>query len=211
MEEVGIEFENTAKRPLFTSTCPAWVTFAGYFYPELPGTLSSCKSPQQMFGALCKDKLAGLAGVAREDLVVVSVMPCAAKKHEARLEKNAAGGNPDVDHVLTPQELIMMIEQMNMTWAELAPGEFDEPFVTPAGYGPGTGALRAVMDVLETEGNSYGVKTFEADVDGKRLKFAIVTGLANARELIDKVKSGEETYDLIKVMSCTDGCAHDLG
>jgi len=201
MAEVGEEFEKTDKRPLFTSTCPAWTTFAGYFYPDLPGTLSSCKSPQQMFGALCKDKLAAQLSIEREDLVVVSAMPCAAKKHEA-------GGDSDVDHVLTPDELVMMIEEMNIVWGELAQSAFDEPFIPHATDGAGTGALRVVTDMLEKDPNTYGVKTCEADVDGETLKIAVVTGLANARTLIDRIKSGEETYDLIKIMSCTDGCAH---
>ena len=204
MAEVGKEFEETEKRPLFTSTCPAWTVFAEYFYPDLPGTLSSCKSPQQMFGVLCKDKLAAQTGIAREDLVVVSVMPCAAKKNEACLDKNAM----EVDHVLTPDELIMMIEEMNIVWGELEQGAFDEPFTSHAAGGAGTGALQVVTDMLEKDPNSYGIKTREADVDGKTLKIAVVTGLANARELIDKIKSGEETFDLIKIMSCTDGCAH---
>ena len=208
MAEVGMEFEKTEKRPLFTSTCPAWTTFAGYFYPDLPGTLSSCKSPQQMFGALCKDKLAAQMGIAREDLVVVSVMPCTAKKHEARLEKNITDGNPDVDHVLTPDELIMMIEEMNIAWGELAQSAFDVPFIPPAGDGAETGVLRVVADMLEKDPGSYGIKTCEEVVDGKTLKIAVVTGLANARKLIDDIKSGEESYDLVKVMSCTDGCAH---
>ena len=204
MGEVGKEYAKTDNKPLFTSTCPAWTAFVGYFYPDLPGTLSKCKSPQQMFGALCKDILATQLDIARDDLVVVSVMPCAAKKHEAALDT-------DVDHVLTPEELTMMIEEANIAWGELEQSAFDEPFTPPASDDVVNGALRVVSDMLENEPACYGVKTREVDIDGKTLKIAVVTGLANARELIEKVKSGGETYDLVKVMSCTDGCAHGRG
>jgi len=131
----------------------------------------------------------------------VSVMPCAAKKREASLD-------PCVDHALTPDELIMMIEEANIVWAELDQSAFDEPFTKCECDGAGTAALRAVTEMLEKDPNTYGLKTRETEADGKTLKIAVVTGLANARELIDKIIAGEETYDLIKVMSCTDGCAH---
>ena len=205
---VGKEFEKTSKRPFFTSSCPAWVAFAGAFYPDLPGTLSSCKSPQQMFGTLCKDKLASQIGVMREDLVVVSVMPCAAKKHEARLEKHATGSNPDVDYVLNPQELVLMIEERNIAWGELAIGAFDEPFVSTTVGGAGAGVLKAVSDMVRDNNGSYGIKSGETTIGGNKLRVAVVTGLANARIVIDKVRSGEEAFDLVKVMSCGDGCAH---
>ena len=208
MAEVGREYEKCDKKPLFTSTCPAWTSFTEIFYPELPGTLSVSKSPQQMFGTFCKDKLAKILGIPREDLVVVTVMQCAAKKHEARLSKNAEDGDPNVDFVLTPKELILMIEESGVAWGALAPGEFDEPFVSPDVSGVGAGVLQTVTDLLGNDHGGYGITSSEAVVDGKPMKVAIVTGLANARVLIDKIKSGEETYDLVKVMSCGDGCAH---
>jgi len=212
MAEVGREFtkrcEKNEKGPLFMSACPAWVAFCEEFYPELPGTLSACASPQQIFGSLCKSRLTKELGIQRENLAVVSFMPCAAKKREACLAKNAPGGNPDVDHVLTPKELIMMIEESGIVFNMLEDSPFDKPIDVAAGGGPGEAALKYLSKLQADNPTGDGIVTGKTEINGKKLSVAIVAGLANARTIINKVKSGEETYDLVKVMSCGDGCEY---
>jgi len=215
------------KLPLFTSCCPAWVKFAEQFYPDLLDHLSSCKSPQQMFGSLCKDQLAAEFGIPREDLVIVSIMPCTAKKFEARLDKFKVNGNPDVDHVLTPKELALMIQESGIQFDKLEVSSFDMPFGFATGGGVIFGAsggvseavLRSVAHILEKNPTRIfkqfrgddGVKTGEIEIGGNKLRLAVVSGLANARKVIEQVKSGEAKYDLIEVMACRGGCVNGGG
>jgi NADH-quinone oxidoreductase subunit G len=127
--------ETKERMPQFTSCCPAWVKFAEQYYPEFVSHLSTCRSPQQMFGALSKEFLSGSLGVKREDIVVVSVMPCTAKKFEAKRPEFMHDGCPDVDHVLTTQELGCMIEEAGLHFRELEPEAFDMPFGFKTGAG----------------------------------------------------------------------------
>lgn len=215
--------------PQFTSCCPAWVKFAEQFCPEVLPNLSSCRSPQQMFGALARTTLPELLDVQPEDLVIVSVMPCTAKKYEAKLPKFQTNGQPDVDHVLTTQELALMIEDAGLQFRQLAPESLDMPlgFKTGAGviFGASGGVTEAVLRfaVEKVTGVRLTRVDFE-EVRGERnvrkatitagdttLKLAMVHGLRNAQTLAEKVARGEADYDLIEVMACPGGCISGAG
>jgi NADH-quinone oxidoreductase subunit G len=217
------------KLPQFTSCCPSWVKFAEQYYPNLLPNLSSCKSPQQMFGSLAKEILPEKLGVDAHDIVIVSIMPCTAKKYEARLSKFQKNGVPDVDYVLTTQELGRMIEEAGLRFDKLEPESLDMPlgFKTGAGviFGASGGVTEAVLRyaVEKVGGVKLGSVDFKAvrgeegfreatvTVDGNDLKLAVVHGLANARKLADKVSKGECDYDLIEVMTCPGGCIGGAG
>ncbi|MDR1001068.1 MAG: [FeFe] hydrogenase, group A [Clostridiales bacterium] len=229
--EEGREFLSRKEKgedlPLFTSCCPAWVKFAEQYYPDFLPNLSSCRSPQQMFGALCKEQLTKQLGKDRKDLVVVSIMPCTAKKFEASRDKFKVDGNPDVDYVITTQELALMIKESGIDFAMLDLGSFDMPFGFSTGgaviFGSSGGVSEAVLrfaaDTME-KGSSHdfrqfrgedGIKTSEVNVGGKTLRLAVVSGLANARKLIDHIRAGEAQYDLVEVMACRSGCVNGGG
>ena len=215
------------KLPQFTSCCPAWVKFAEQNYPELLPNLSTCRSPQQMFGALCKDKLTKDLGIPREDLIVISIMPCTAKKFEASRPEFTVDGSRDVDVVLTTQELSLMIKERGIDFGKLDVGAFDMPFGFKSGaaviFGTSGGVSEAVLryasDMVNKEKfTDYkelrvdaGLKTAEVTVGGKTLRLAIVSGLGNTRKLIEKLQRGEAHYDLVEVMACCGGCVNGGG
>ena len=226
-DEFLARFEKGERLPQFTSCCPAWVKFAEQYYPDMLPNLSTCRSPQQMFGSLCKDKLTKQLGLAREDLVVVSIMPCTAKKSEAKREEFSQDGNKDVDFVLTTQELALMIKERGIDFSKLEPGSFDLPFGFKSGAGVIFGASGGVSEaVLRYASHKLGSGTFkefkqlrgsstvkvtETVVGGHTLRLAVVSGLGNARQLIDKIRRGEEHFDLIEVMACSGGCINGGG
>ncbi len=217
------------KLPQFTSCCPAWVKYAEQYYPDLLPNLSSCRSPQQMFGSIAKEILPEKLGVNTKDLVVVSIMPCTAKKSEAKMSKFKTDGIPDVDHVLTTQELGRMIEESGLRFSKLEPESLDMPFgfKTGAGviFGVSGGVTEAVLRyaVEKVSGIKLDSVDFKAvrgieglreaslSVAGIDLKLAIVHGLANAKVVAEKVKAGECDYDLIEVMTCPGGCIGGAG
>ena len=217
------------KLPQFTSCCPAWVKFAEQYYPQLLGHLSSCRSPQQMFGSLARQILPKLLGIQPENLVVVSIMPCTAKKFEAGRPEFAPQGRRDVDHVVTTQELGLMIEQAGITFSKLQPESLDMPmgFKTGAGviFGASGGVTEAVLRYAaeKISGSQLGSVDFQAvrgqeglrtavvDAGGVSLKLALVHGLRNARRLADQVRDGKCDYDLIEVMACPGGCIGGAG
>jgi NADH-quinone oxidoreductase subunit G len=209
--------------PQFTSCCPAWVKFAEQFYPDFLPNLSSCKSPQQMFGSLAKKYLAEQLDVERESIYVVSVMPCTAKKFEAKRPEFKFGDNPDVDAVLSSQELIKMIGEAGLKLEELPPDSMDLPFgfKTGAGiiFGASGGVAEAVLRMAATEkepGTQIpefrevrgldGIKEASLQLGDRTLRLAVVNGLSNAREILERTKSGEATYDLVEIMACRGGC-----
>jgi NADH-quinone oxidoreductase subunit G len=217
------------KLPLFTSCCPAWVKFAEQYFPELLPNLSTCKSPQQMLGALCKELLPAELNVKKENLVVVSIMPCTAKKFEAKRPEFARDGIAEVDHVLTTQELARMIEEAGLRFTKLEPESFDMPmgFKTGAGviFGNSGGVSEAVLryasekvtgkklenpDFHSVRGEN-GLRIVEVPVDGIVLKLGIVHGLKNARTLAEKARRGKCDLDLIEVMACPGGCIGGAG
>jgi NADH-quinone oxidoreductase subunit G len=211
------------KLPQFTSCCPAWVKFAEQFYPDYISNLSSCKSPQQMFGSLAKKYLPEKMGMARENLYVVSVMPCTAKKFEAKRPEFEVDGNPDVDAVLSTQELVKMIEQAGLKLAELPADSMDLPFgfKTGAGiiFGSSGGVTEAVLRLATADQNTtnhtpefkevrglQGVKEASLKLGDRELNLAVVNGLGNAREILEKLRAGELNYDIVEVMACRGGC-----
>ncbi len=223
--------------PQFTSCCPGWIKYSEHFYPELLPNLSSCKSPQQMFGALAKSFYAEKLGKRPEEIFVVSVMPCTAKKFESQRPEMNASGVRDVDAVLTTRELATMIKQGGIDFDKLADEAMDSPFgLTASGAadifantgGVMEAALRTVYEVvtgreLPLKGlhvkpiaGLKGVKTAALVIkdalpewsflEGVTLKIGVAHGLENARRIIEKVKSGQEEFHFIEVMTCPGGC-----
>ena len=215
--------------PQFTSCCPAWVKFVEQYYPELVDHLSTCRSPQQMFGSLSKEVLSATMGIEKKDIAVVSIMPCTAKKFEARRPEFRHDDIPDVDHVLTTQELGRMIQEAGLHFKELEPEAFDMPFGFKTGAGVIFGnsggvseaVLRYVTEKLTGEKRENyqfasvrgegGLREAALKVGGKEFSLAVVSGLGNARKLIERMKSGEAGYDLIEVMACPGGCIGGAG
>lgn len=215
--------------PQFTSCCPGWVKFAEQYFPQLLSHLSSCRSPQQMFGSLAKEVLPAELGVKRENLVVVSIMPCTAKKFEAGRPEFSRDGVRDVDHVLTTQELARMIEGAGLRFHQLQPESLDMPlgFKTGAGliFGNSGGVSEAVLryaaeklsgvrlenpDFTEVRGES-GVREATIRAGETELRLAVVSGLANARRVAEEAAEGKSPYDLIEVMACPGGCIGGAG
>jgi len=221
--------EKNENIPQFTSCCPAWVKFMEQYYPQMLGNLSSCRSPQQMFGSLSKEMLAGSLGIKKENIIVVSIMPCTAKKFEARRPEFETDGVRDVDYVLTTQEIARMIEESGLYFTELEPESFDLPFGFKTGAGVIFGnsggvseaVLRYVAEKLSCEKrDNYefsavrgedGIRQATLTVNGKVLRLAVVSGLANARKLLEKIKAKEAVFDLVEVMACPGGCIGGAG
>ncbi len=215
--------------PQFTSCCPAWVKYAEQFLPDYLPNLSSCRSPQQMFGSVAKKILPEKLGVDKKNLVVVSIMPCTAKKYEAKRDEFKRDGAYDVDYVLTTQELARMIEESGIHFNELQPQSLDMPFgfKTGAGviFGASGGVTEAVLRYAVERIKGVKVDSFEfqevrgeedlreaeVEIDGLKVRLAVVFGLANARRLVERIKAGEVQYDLIEVMACPGGCVGGAG
>ena len=232
MEE-GTEFlgrlNNGGVLPMMTSCSPAWIKFVEHNYPEFIPNLSSCKSPQQMFGAICKTYYAEKMGIDPKDMVVVSVMPCTAKKFEKGRDYQNAAGVPDIDIALTTRELAKLIKRFGIIFNELEDSAFDAPLgiASTAGllFGATGGvmeaALRTLADVLEGKSlenidytdvrGTKGIKEATVTLAGKEVKVAVASGLANAKELMEKIKKGEADYHFIEIMSCPGGCVNGGG
>jgi len=208
--EEGREFikryKTGGKFPMFTSCCPAWVKYAEHNYPELLPNLSTCRSPHQMFGAVAKDKLTKEMGITRKDLIVVSVMPCTAKKFEARRPELATNKNPDVDFVITTGELAQMIKQAGMDFWKLPDGEFDPHLGQATGAGVIFGATGGVLEAVKR----FVTKEIGAETVGE-VKTCVVSGLVNAKKLLEDIKTGKVHYDIIEVMACKGGCVNGGG
>lgn len=212
--------QNGGKLPLITSCSPGWVKFCEHFYPDFLENLSSAKSPQMMFGALLKSYYAEKEGIDPEKMVVVSVMPCVAKKYEVDREEMME----DVDYSITTRELARMIKQSGIQFAKLADSKFDNPCGEASGaaviFGATGGvmeaALRTVAEILNKKPledvdftavrGVEGIKEATVSAGGMELKAAIVSGLGNARKLLDKIRAGEAEYHFIEVMACPGGC-----
>lgn len=215
--------------PLFTSCCPAWVKYAEQFFPELLPNLSSCRSPQQMLGSLVKRFYSTELGLSPEAVIMVSVMPCTAKKFEAQRPEFAAGGVPDVDFVITTHELAQMIREHGLDYMALPEEPLDEPFAQATGAGLIFGVtggvseavLRRAYEVLGcepahavefTEVRGFeGLRTCELPLGDKTLRLGVVHGLANAARLLREIQAGALHYDLVEVMACPGGCVGGAG
>ncbi len=210
--------------PMFTSCSPGWIKFIEHFYPSLLPNLSTCKSPQQMFGALAKTYYAEKAGILPEQIYVVSIMPCTAKKFEAARPEMNASGHRDVDAVLTTRELGRMLREAGIDFSHLPEEDYDAPLGISTGAAAIFGATGGVMEAaLRTAyevitGNPLGdinitavrglegIKEASVTLDGLTLKAAVAHGLGNARKLLDLVAQGKADYHFIEIMCCPGGC-----
>lgn len=210
--------------PLFTSCCPAWVNYCEKFYPELLPHVSTCRSPMQMFASIIKEEYS----TSSKRLVHVAVMPCTAKKFEAARKEFKVNGVPNVDYVLTTQELVRMIKESGIVFSELEPEAIDMPFGTYTGAGVIFGVSGGVTEAVLRRVVSYksptsfrslaytgvrgmnGVKEASVMYGDRKLKVAVVSGLKNAGDLIERIKAGEH-YDLVEVMACPGGCINGGG
>lgn len=215
--------------PILTSCCPGWVKFFEHQFPELIYMPSSAKSPQQMFGAIAKTYYAEKIGKKPEDIVVVSVMPCLAKKYEASREEFNASGARDVDIVISTRGLADMIKEAGIQLDLLEDAKYDSPLGESSGaaviFGASGGVLEAALrtaadwltgeDVKEIDFKAVrgldGVKEATVEVAGLELKAAITSGLGNARKLLEKIKKGEAEYHAIEIMACPGGCLNGGG
>lgn len=232
MEE-GAEFisrlTNGGTLPMITSCSPAWIKFCEHNFPDQLDHLSSCKSPQQMFGAICKTYYAEKMGLDPKDVVVVSIMPCTAKKFEKGRGHQNAAGVPDIDYALTTRELARLIKRCGIIFEELPDEQFDAPLGISTGAGLIFGATGGVMeaalrtvyekvvgaaapsvDFVEVRGTE-GIKEAEYDLNGTKVKVAVASGLANARKIMEDVKTGTSPYQFIEIMSCPGGCVNGGG
>ncbi len=220
-------FKNGGKLPLITSCSPGWVKYCEHYFPEMTENLSSCKSPHQMLGAIAKTYYAEKIGVKAEDIVVVSVMPCTAKKFEIGRDDQNAAGVPDVDYVLTTRELARMIRRAGLNFRAMPDEDFDNPLGLSAGAGDIFGATGGVMEAaLRTAAcwltgedkvieftdvrGTDGIKRKTYNVAGTEIKVAVASGLANAKELLKSVQNGEEVH-FIEIMGCPGGCVNGGG
>ena len=222
--ELVQRIKNNGVLPMITSCSPGWVKYCETYNADFIPNLSSCKSPHEMLGAVIKTYYAEKVGIAPEDIKVVSVMPCTAKKFEATRPELSEEGQQDVDEVLTTRELAAMIRMAGIDFANLPDEEFDSVLGESTGAGVIFGATGGVMEAAlrfayevltgetleNVEFNAVrglqGVKEAQLELGGLKLSIAVAHGTANAQKVLDSVRSGEKHYDFIEVMCCPGGC-----
>ncbi|MDX9773215.1 MAG: NADH-dependent [FeFe] hydrogenase, group A6 [Bacteroidales bacterium] len=216
--------DKDANIPIMTSCCPGWVNFFEHNFPELKDVPSTAKSPQQMFGAIAKSYFAEKINISRKDMVVVSIMPCLAKKYESQRPEFSVDGNPDVDFSISTRELASFIKQANIDFNNLPESDFDRPLGESSGagviFGNTGGVIEAAvrtayelytgkklkkLDFTELRGME-GVRQATIDFDGFPLNIGIAHGLGNARKLLDDVRAGRSQFHAIEIMACPGGC-----
>lgn len=221
--------QNGGVLPMITSCSPGWIKYCEHYYPDMLDHLSSCKSPQQMSGAIIKTWYAEKMGIDPKDIVVVGIMPCTAKKFETKRDDQAASGYPDVDYSLTTRELGRMIESAGIYFKHLPDEEFDNPLGDSTGaaviFGATGGVMEAALrtaveklsgeelkslDFTEVRGTD-GIKEASYTVNGMEVKVCVVSGLANANTIMEKVKNGTADYHFIEIMGCPGGCVNGGG
>ncbi len=221
--------QNGGVLPLITSCSPGWVKYCEHYFPELLPHLSSCKSPQQMFGAIAKTWYAEKNNIDPKDLFVVSVMPCTAKKFEMGRDDQNAAGVPDIDVALTTRELAKMIEKAGLKFTQLPDEEFDNPLGTGSGAGLIFGATGGVMEAALRTANDWlngkdmapvefnevrgtnGIKEATYNIAGMDVKVAVCSGLSNAKKVLKMIKDGTADYQFIEIMACPGGCVNGGG
>ena len=221
--------QNGGVLPMITSCSPGWIKYCEHYYPDMLDHLSTCKSPQQMSGAIIKTWYAEKMGIDPKDIVVVGIMPCTAKKFETKRDDQAASGYPDVDYSLTTRELGRMIESAGIYFKHLPDEEFDNPLGDSTGaaviFGATGGvmeaALRTAVEKLSGEElksldftkvrGTEGIKEASYTVNGMEIKVCVVSGLANANTIMEKVKNGTADYHFIEIMGCPGGCVNGGG
>ena len=224
-------FKEGKNLPLITSCSPGWVKYCEHYHPDFIPNLSSCKSPQGMFGSVAKTFYAEKMGIDPKDIFVVSVMPCTAKKFEAeRTDYSAVKGLADIDASITVRELARMIRKAGINFKAIPDAEFDAPFGLGSGAGTIFGATGGVMEAalrtayevvtgkeltdlatFKAVRGVEGVKEASYDLDGVTVNVAVASGLANAKKVLEMVKSGEKKYDFIEIMACPGGCVNGGG
>jgi len=210
--------------PMITSCSPGWICFIEKFYPDLLPHLSTCKSPQQMFGALAKTYYAKKAGIDPKDMVSVSIMPCTAKKFECNREEMKASGFKDVDYVLTTREAARLMKQEGVDLSQMPEEMYDDPLGESTGaaviFGATGGvmeaALRTAYEVVTGKNlenvefheprGLKGIKEGSVDLNGIILNYAVAHGLSNAKVLMDEIRAGKSKYQFIEIMCCPGGC-----
>lgn len=216
--------DKDVKLPILTSCCPAWVKFFEHQFPDMKDIPSTARSPQQMFGSIAKTYFADKLGIKREDLVVVSIMPCVAKKYECGRDEFKVNKNPDVDYALTTRELAALIKISNINFRTLPNEDFDNPLGESTGagviFGTTGGVIEAAvrtayelhtkkelprLDFDELRGME-GIRKATIDFDGIPLKIGIAHGLGNARKLLEEIQAGKSEFHAIEIMSCPGGC-----
>ena len=221
--------QNGGVLPMITSCSPGWIKYCEHYYPDMLDHLSTCKSPQQMSGAIIKTWYAEKMGIDPKDIVVVGIMPCTAKKFETKRNDQAASGYPDVDYSLTTRELGRMIESAGIYFKHLPDEEFDNPLGDSTGaaviFGATGGVMEAALrtaveklsgeelkslDFTEVRGTD-GIKEASYTVNGMEIKVCVVSGLANANTIMEKVKNGTADYHFIEIMGCPGGCVNGGG
>ena len=222
--------QNGGKLPLITSCSPGWIKYCEHYHPDMLDNLSSCKSPQQMFGAMLKTYYAEKNNIDPKKIVSVSIMPCTAKKFEIGRENQAAAGLPDLDYSLTTRELARMIERLGINFIGLPEEKFDEPLGISTGAAVIFGATGGVMEAAlrtavwkltgETSDSPIefkevrgieGIKEATYEVAGLKVKVAVASGLKNANEVLTKIKNGEADYQFVEIMACPGGCVNGGG
>lgn len=217
------------KYPLFTSCCPAWIRYIETQYPHLMSYVSTSKSPMEMLGAVIKEHYKDQDQLEKKDTISVAIMPCTAKKYEASREEFKRNGIPDIDYVLTTEEVINMIREIGIRFDRLEPEAYDMPFSLYSGAGVIFGASGGVTEAavrkivedkspkilkeIEVTGirSMGGVKVCKLELEEKSVRIAIVSGLGNADKLLQKIESGEEYFDFVEVMACPGGCVGGAG
>jgi NADP-reducing hydrogenase subunit HndD len=216
--------DKNVKLPILTSCCPAWVNFFEHNFPDMKDIPSTARSPQQMFGAIAKTYFADMIGVKRENLVVVSIMPCLAKKYECQRDEFSVDGNPDVDYSISTRELGFLIKQANIQFNKLPVEDFDKPMgestgaavifgttggvieaATRTAYELHTGKTLTKVDFEELRGLD-GIRHATIDFGGFPLKIGIAHGLGNARKLLEDIREGHSEFHAIEIMACPGGC-----
>ena len=220
--------QNGGTLPMFTSCCPGWVKFVEHYYPEFIPNLSTCKSPQAMFGAVLKSYYCEKNNIDPKNLFVVSVIPCTSKKFEHTREQLNANDYLDVDITLTTRELSRMIKESGIVFTDLADETYDDPFEVATGGGAIFGATGGVLEAALRTASSLldgncdivefrevrgpeVVREAEYTIGGVTVKVAVTSGLGNARALLEKIKKGEADYQMVEVMACPGGCINGGG
>ncbi|MBQ2737398.1 MAG: iron hydrogenase small subunit [Clostridia bacterium] len=221
--------KNGGTLPLITSCSPGWIKYCEHYFPEFTENLSTCKSPQQMFGALYKTYFAEKMGIDPKDIVFVSAIPCTAKKFEVGRDHQNAAGVPDVDIAITTRELARLIEKAGINFKALEDEKFDNPFDIGSGAGVIFGATGGVMEAalrtaaevilgkklekleFEEVRGIQGIKFAEYKLGDMNVRVAVASGTKNAKELLNKIKAGEVKVDFIEIMACPGGCVNGGG
>ncbi len=219
-----LDGDKSVALPILTSCCPAWVNFFEHYFPDMLNIPSTARSPQQMFGSIAKSYWAEKMKIPREKLVVVSIMPCLAKKYECDREEFKVDGNPDVDYSISTRELATLIKRANIDFASLPDSDFDMPLGASTGAGVIFGttggvmeaALRSVYEIytgktlekidFESVRGMEGFRKASVDLGGFELKVGIAHGLGNARKLLEEIRQQRCEYHVIEIMACPGGC-----